>query len=124
MHSVTGSTAQRIAPESDLSAQFWPQGGVTFHGFGDKREGDPALSELIVKARTEFDVDAQRELVHEAQRYHGSEDVGPQPARRRQRLHPRLACSGQPVHLVKQHVGPGCEWTHHLWMDQTKAPFA
>jgi peptide/nickel transport system substrate-binding protein len=34
MHSVTGTTPQRISPESDLAAQFWSKGGVTFHGFG------------------------------------------------------------------------------------------
>jgi ABC-type transport system substrate-binding protein len=124
MHSVTGSTAQRIAPESDLSAQFWPQGGVTFHGFGPNREGDPALSELIVKARTEFDVDKQRGLVWDAQRYLGKSMWAlSQPGGANTFILGWPAVAN--LFTWSNYTwGPAARWTYRLWMDQTKKPLA
>ncbi len=124
MHSVTGSTPQRIAPESDLSAQFWSHGGVTFHGFGDNGMGDPALDAIIVKARTEFDENARKSLVWDAQRYLGKAMWAlSQPG------------GGSTFNLVWPAVqnyfawtnhtwGPAAYWTYKMWLDQTKKPFA
>ena len=124
MHSVTGSTAQRLAPESDLSAQFWPQGGVTFHGFGDNAQGDPALSEIIVKARTEFDVEKQKALVHEAQQYlAGKMWALSQPGGATAFILGWPAVSN--LFAWSNYTwGPAAKWTYRLWIDQTKAPFA
>jgi peptide/nickel transport system substrate-binding protein len=124
MHSVTGSTAQRIAPESDLSAQFWPQGGVTFHGFGDNAQGDPALSEIIVKARTEFDPEKQKALVWDAQRYLGGKMWAlSQPGGANTFILGWPAVSN--LFAWSNYTwGPAAKWTYRLWMDQTKKPIA
>jgi peptide/nickel transport system substrate-binding protein len=124
MHSVTGSTPQRIAPESDLSAQFWSKGGVTFHGFGENGQGDPALDAIIVKARAEFDEKKRTALIHDAQKYLGKAMWAlSQPG------------GGSTFNLVWPAVGNYFAWTNHTWgpsaywtykmyLDQTKAPFA
>ncbi len=124
MHSVTGSTAQRLAPESDLSAQFWPEGGVTFHGFGDNAKGDPALSEIIVKARTEFDTEKQKALVHEAQKYLGGKMWAmSQPGGATAFVLGWPAVSN--LFAWSNYTwGPAAKWTYKLWLDQTKKPFA
>jgi ABC-type transport system substrate-binding protein len=124
MHSVTGSTVQRIAPESDLFSQFTPQGGVTFHGFGDNAQGDATLTDIIVKARTEFDEDAQRELVHEAQRYLGQKMWAlSQPGGASAFVLGWPAVSN--LFAWSNYTwGTAAQWTYRLWMDQTKAPFA
>jgi ABC-type transport system substrate-binding protein len=124
MHSVTGSTAQRIAPESDLSAQFTPQGGVTFHGFGDNAQGDPALNEIINKARTEFDENARRELVHEAQRYLGKAMWAlSQPGGANSFVLGWPAVSN--LFAWSNYTwGTAAQWYYRLWLDQTKKPFA
>ena len=123
MHSVTGSTAQRIAPESDLSAQFWNKGGVTFHGFGDNAGGDPALNDMIVKARTEFDVEAQKSLVHDIQRYLGGKMWAlSQPGGANTFILGWPAVSN--LFTWSNYTwGPAAKWTYRLWMDQTKKPF-
>jgi peptide/nickel transport system substrate-binding protein len=124
MHSVTGSTVQRLAPESDLFSQFTPNGGVTFHGFGANAQGDPALTEIILKARTEFDEDAQRELVHEAQRYLGKAMWAlSQPGGASSFVLGWPAVAN--LFAWSNYTwGTAAQWTYRLWMDQTKAPFA
>jgi peptide/nickel transport system substrate-binding protein len=124
MHSVTGSTAQRLAPESDLSAQFHPKGGVTFHGFGDNAQGDPTLSAIIEKARTEFDAEAQKKLVHEAQQYlAGKMWALSQPGGANSFILGWPAV--QNLFAWSNYTwGPAAKWTYRLWLDQTKKPFA
>ena len=123
-HSVTGSTAQRISPESDLAAQFWPKGGVTFHGFStsgkNDKSGDPALSAIIEKARTEFDENARKKLVHDAQRYLGKAMWAMSAPGGANTFHFAWPAVGN--YLAWQ--GPAAYWTYHLWLDRTKAPFS
>jgi hypothetical protein len=124
MHSVTGSTPQRIAPESDLSAQFWNKGGVTFHGFGENGQGDPTLNDMIIKARTEFDVEDQKKIVHDIQRYLGGKMWAlSQPGGANTFVLGWPAVSN--LFTWSNYAwGPAAKWTYRLWMDQTKKPFA
>ncbi|HWO73336.1 MAG TPA: ABC transporter substrate-binding protein, partial [Dehalococcoidia bacterium] len=123
MHSVTGTTPQRISPESDLAAQFWPKGGVTFHGFGANAQGDPALSAIIEKARQEFDDNARRKLIHDAQKYLGKAQWAlsqPGGAGTFNLVWPAV---GNYFAWSNHTWGPAWSWTYRLWLDQTKAPF-
>ena len=56
-----------------MVAEHLPLSGVTFHGYsaggGTGKTGDPALIEILAKARTEQDTDTAKSLIHEAQRY-------------------------------------------------------
>ena len=75
IHSVTGGIPSVVSPTSSLVAEHLPSSGVTFHGYdvngrGDK-SGDPVLNEILSKARLERDLDAQKQLVIEAQRHLG-----------------------------------------------------
>jgi peptide/nickel transport system substrate-binding protein len=73
IHSVTGSTPTHIHPISSLVAQHLPSSGVTFHGYditgaGDE-SGDPQLIDMLQKAQTSQDVETQKSLIKDAQRY-------------------------------------------------------
>lgn len=124
MHSVTGTTPQRISPESDLAAQFWSKGGVTFHGFGDNKGGDPALDAIIAKARLEFDDTKRKSLVWDAQKYLGKAMWAlsqPGGANTFNLAWPAV----QNYFAWTNHTwGPAAYWTYKMWLDQTKAPFA
>ena len=56
-----------------LAAMFWSKSGTTFSGFGtsgkNDKSGDPQLNLLIEKARIEPDVERQKALVADIQRY-------------------------------------------------------
>lgn len=72
-HSVTGTIPSIVSPTSNMVAEHLPSSGVTFHGYsgdgsGDKN-GDPALIEILEKAKVEQDVEARKALIHEAQQY-------------------------------------------------------
>ena len=75
VHSVTGGTPMLLSPISALVALHLPSSGVTFNGYdvngkGDM-SGDPQLISILNKARTEKDVNQQKKLVLDAQRYLG-----------------------------------------------------
>ena len=123
MHSVTGSTPQRIAPESDLSAQFWSKGGVTFHGFRQQRQGDPALDAIIVKARAEFDTKKRTALIHDAQKYIGKAQWALRSPAAAARSTWRGRLVGNYFAWTNHTWGPAAYWTYKMWLDRTKAPF-
>ena len=123
MHSVTGSTPQRIAPESDLSAQFWSKGGVTFHGFGNNAQGDPALDAIIVKARAEFDTKKRTALIHDAQKYLGKAQWALSQPGGGSTFNLAWPAVGNYFAWTNHTWGPAAYWTYKMWLDRTKAPF-
>lgn len=123
MHSVTGSTPQRIAPESDLSAQFWSKGGVTFHGFGNNAQGDPALDAIIVKARAEFDTKKRQALIHDAQKYLGKAQWALSQPGGGATFNLAWPAVGNYFAWTNHTWGPAAYWTYKMWLDRTKAPF-
>ncbi|HWC29326.1 MAG TPA: ABC transporter substrate-binding protein [Dehalococcoidia bacterium] len=123
MHSVTGTTPQRISPESDLAAQFWPKGGVTFHGFGDNQGGDPQLTAIIEKARLEFDENARKKLIQDAQRYLGKAQWALSQPGGANTFNLAWPAVGNYFAWSNHTWGPAHLWTYRLWLDQTKAPF-
>jgi len=123
MHSVTGTTPQRISPESDLAAQFWPKGGVTFHGFGSNKSGDPALTTIIEKARLEFDDNARKKLIQDAQRYLGKAQWALSQPGGANTFNLAWPAVGNYFAWSNHTWGPAALWTYRLWLDQTKAPF-
>ena len=124
MHSVTGSTPQRIAPESDLSAQLWSKGGVTFHGFGTNGQGDPALDAIIVKARAEFDAKKRTALIHDAQKYMGKAMWALTQPGGGSTFNLAWPAVGNYFAWTNHTWGPAAYWTYKMWLDRTKAPFA
>jgi peptide/nickel transport system substrate-binding protein len=123
MHSVTGTTPQRISPESDLAAQFWPKGGVTFHGFGSNKGGDPALSAIIEKARLEFDDNKRKSLVWDAQKYLGKTMWALSQPGGGNTFNLAWPAVGNYFAWTNHTWGPAAYWTYKLWLDQTKPPF-
>jgi ABC-type transport system substrate-binding protein len=124
-HSVTGTIPSVLDPTSALVAEHLPSSGVTFHGYsldgGTGKTGDPALIEILEKARVEMDVETRKNLVHEAQQYlgkamwslmePGQADVFmlSWPAVKNQRVYDS-ACQN---------------WEkYQMWLDQTLPPFA
>jgi peptide/nickel transport system substrate-binding protein len=124
MHSVTGTTPQRISPESDLAAQFWSKGGVTFHGFGDGGKGDPALDAIIAKARLEFDDNKRKSLVWDAQKYLGKAMWALSQPGGANTFNLAWPAVGNYFAWTNHTYGPAVYWTYKMWLDQTKAPFA
>ena len=125
MHSVTGSTAQRIAPESDLSAQFWPQGGVTFHGFGPKPRRRPGIERASSSRPGQSSTwTSRRRLVWDAQRYLGKKMWAlSQPGGANTFILGWPAVAN--LFTWSNYTwGPAAKWTYRLWMDQTKKPLA
>lgn len=123
-HSVTGSTPITVSPTSALVSQHLPSSGVTFHGYsldgGTGKTGDPALVEILDKARVEQDVEARKELVREAQRYLGKAMWS---------LNEPGAASGYwmawpAVQNFRTWSGESPWEMYQIWLDQTKAPFA
>jgi peptide/nickel transport system substrate-binding protein len=123
MHSVTGSTPQRISAESDLSAQFWSKGGVTFHGFGTNAQGDPALDAIIVKARAEFDTKKRQALIHDAQKYIGKTQWALTQPGGGSTFNLAWPAVGNYFAWTNHTWGPAAYWTYKMWLDRTKAPF-
>jgi len=123
MHSVTGSTPQRISPESDLSAQFWSKGGVTFHGFGTNGQGDPALDAIIAKARAEFDAKKRTALIHDAQKYLGKAQWALSQPGGGATFNLVWPAVGNYFAWTNHTWGPAAYWTYKMWLDKTKAPF-
>ena len=123
VHSVTGSTPSVVSPTSALVAEYLP-GGVPFHGFdingkGDK-SGDPRLTEMLAKAKVERDVEAQKKLVIEAQRYLGKAMhalTWPGGAT-------GLEAAWPAVQNFRVWRGASTWERYKLWIDPTKAPLA
>jgi ABC-type transport system substrate-binding protein len=124
MHSVTGTTPQRISPESDLAAQFWSKGGVTFHGFGTNKGGDPALDDIISKARLEFDDKKRQTLIWDAQRYLGKAMWALSQPGGANTFNLAWPAVGNYFAWTNHTWGPAAYWTYKMWVDQTKAPYA
>jgi ABC-type transport system substrate-binding protein len=123
IHSVTGSTPSVVSPTSALVAEHLP-GGVPFHGYdingkGDM-SGDPALTAILAKARVEKDVEAQKKLVLDAQRYLGKANHSlsfPGGAT-------GLWAAWPAVQNFRVYSGVSTWERYKLWVDTTKAPFA
>jgi hypothetical protein len=111
-----------LSPVRQIAAQFWPKGGVVFRGFSasgkNDQSGDPALSSLIEKARLEPDVEKQRGLVFDIQRYLGKAMWGllqPGGAARLTMAWPALG---------NYRVWRGTQWPYYrLWVDDSRPPF-
>jgi ABC-type transport system substrate-binding protein len=123
IHSVTGGIPSVVSPTSALVAEHLPISGVTFHGYdvngrGDK-SGDPALIEILSKARLERDTAARKKLVLEAQRHLGKT--------MHSLVFPGGATGFDPAWPALQNfrVWDGvAPWEkYQLWLDTTKAPF-
>jgi peptide/nickel transport system substrate-binding protein len=123
-HSVTGGTPTLISPISSLVALHLPSSGPTWNGYdvngkGDK-SGDPALIEILSKARVEKDVATQKKLIQDAQRLLG----------KAQHIltYPGSATSFFAVWPAVQNFhtydsGTDLSWEHYaMWIDSTKAP--
>jgi peptide/nickel transport system substrate-binding protein len=124
MHSVTGTTPQRISPESDLAAQFWSKGGVTFHGFGTNKGGDPALDDIIAKARLEFDDNKRKSLVWDAQKYLGKAMWALSQPGGANTFNLAWPAVGNYFAWTNHTWGPAAYWTYKMYVDPTKAPLA
>jgi ABC-type transport system substrate-binding protein len=74
-HSVTGTIPSVVDATSAMVAEHLPSSGVTFHGYsvggGTGKTGDPALIEILEKARVEKDVETRKSLLYDAQRHLG-----------------------------------------------------
>jgi ABC-type transport system substrate-binding protein len=124
-HSVTGSIPVTVSPTSALVAEHLPSSGVTFHGYdvngkGDK-SGDPALIEILSKARVESNLEARKKLVKEAQAYLGKA------------VHSMIEAGGATgywaawpaVQNFRVFDSAAAHWEkYQIWLDKTKAPFA
>ncbi len=126
IHSVTGGTPTLISPISALVALHMPTSGVTFNGYdvngkGDK-SGDPALIDILSKARIEKDVATQKKLIQDAQRYLGKAQ--------HILLLPGSATGFWAAWPAVQNFktwdgGVDETWEHYaMWLDPTKAPLA
>ena len=119
-HSVTASIPSSVDPTAALVAEHHPDSGVTFHGYNGGK-GDPQLVEILGKAKSELDVEARKQLNHEAQRWLGKAQWCMIEAG---------AASG--FHLVWPAVANARVWNsapstwqyYQLWIDETKAPLA
>ncbi len=123
-HSVTGTVPSVLSAASALVAEHLPISGVTFHGYavngrGDK-SGDPELIAILAKARVERDINAQKKLVLDAQRYLGKA------------MHSLIEPGGATgfwaawpaVQNFRVFSGVTPWERYQLWLDRTKAPFA
>lgn len=126
---VTGTMPQVLHPASALAAEYWPQGGTAFRGFSasgnNDRSGDPALSEMIERARLEFDSDTLRDELHAIQRHLAEQMWGmniPGGATRYTLAWPAV----QNYMVWRTQAGAvNSVWdTHQLWLDPTQAPLA
>ena len=126
IHSVTGGTPTLISPISALVALHLPTSGVTFNGYdingkGDK-SGDPALIDMLSKARIEKDVATQKKLIQDAQRYLGkAQHILMLPG-----TATGFWAAWPAVQNFKTWDGGVDEtWEHYaMWLDPTKAPLA
>lgn len=124
--SVTGTTPQVLHPASSLAAEYWPKGGIAYRGFStsgmNDMAGDPALTDMIERARLEFDDEALRDQVHEIQRYLAEAMWGlSMPGGSTGFTAAWPALQNYMVWRVRQ--GVSANWNaHQLWIDPTKAP--
>ena len=123
-HSVTGGTPTLISPISSLVALHLPSSGPTWNGYdvngkGDK-SGDPALIDILSKARVEKDVATQKKLIQDAQRLLGKAQhilTLPGSATSFYAVWPAV----QNFHTYDS--GTDLSWEHYaMWIDSTKAP--
>ncbi len=123
-HSTVGGIPAQISPVLGLGAEHLATAGNTFHGYsadgGTGMTGDPALIEILSKARLEQDVEAAKALVHEAQRYLGkamwsiTEPGGATT----------IFGSWPAIQNTRVWQG-GQQWEYYqVWLDDTKAPLA
>ena len=99
-------------------------GPVTFHGYsldgGSGSTGDPALIEMLAKAKIERDVEARKALVHAAQRHLAKAMwclLEPGNANSY-----RLEWPAVQNYFVYQSGSANWE-KYKVWLDRTKAPF-
>jgi peptide/nickel transport system substrate-binding protein len=124
-HSVTGTIPSVLDPTSALVAEQLPSSGVTFHGYsldgGTGKTGDPALIEILNKARIEMDTEKRKALVHEAQQYLGKAMwslMEPGQA-------DTFMVSWPAVKNQRVYDSACANWEkYQLWLDTTLAPFA
>jgi ABC-type transport system substrate-binding protein len=122
-HTVTGTTPWRLNPISALAAEYWSKAGVTFKGFStggrNDKSGDPAVDEMIEKARLEPDVERRRALAYDLQKHLGKTLYGlinPGSAN-------QFAITWPAMQNFYVWHGPA-PWTHYsVWLDQSKPPF-
>ena len=123
-HAVVGGIPHQVSPVLGLVAEHLPTSGNTFHGYsadgGTGMTGDPALSEILSKARLAPDVETAKSLVHEAQRYLGktmwslTEPGG----------YGRIFGSWPAVQNTRVWQGQASWEYYQIWLDDTKAPLA
>jgi ABC-type transport system substrate-binding protein len=121
-HSISGASALTLTPIRALAAEFWPQGGVAFHGFStsgkNDQSGDPQLTALIEKARLEQDAEKARGLAHDIQRYLAKANWGMRQAGGAARFTMAWPALGN------YRVWRGGHRPYYsLWIDETKPPF-
>ena len=124
-HSVTGTIPSVLDPTSALVAEHHPEAGVTFHGYsvggGDGKTGDPAVIEVLNKARIEMDTEKRKALAHEAQQLlaKGMWSL----------MEPGQADTfmlSWPAVMNQRVYDSACaNWEkYQMWLDTTKKPFA
>jgi peptide/nickel transport system substrate-binding protein len=123
-HSITGSTPVVIHPVSQLVAEHWPKSGLTFHGYsadgGSGKTGDPALVEVLTKARIEKDVEAQKKLAREAQKILAQKFWSlPEPGGAT-----GYYLAWPAVQNLNVNIGESGWDRYQIWLDPTKKPLA
>jgi ABC-type transport system substrate-binding protein len=121
-HSTSGASALTLTPIRALAAEFWPQGGVAYHGFStsgkNDKSGDPQLNALIEKARLEQDRAKAIGIVHDIQRYLAKANWGMRQAGGAARFTVAWPALGN------YQVWRGGHWPYYrYWLDDTKPPF-
>jgi len=121
-HSTSGASALTLSPVRALAAEFWPKGGVAFHGFSasgkNDQAGDPPLTAMIEKARLEPDTEKQRALVFDIQRYLAKANWG----MRQSGGAARFTMAWPALGNYRVWRG-GHRPYYQLWVDDTKLPF-
>jgi ABC-type transport system substrate-binding protein len=126
VHSVTGATPTHIHAISSMVAQHLPSSGVTFQGYdingkGDK-SGDPTLIDMLQKAQVSQDVETQKKLLLDAQRYLGKAMYSMITPGTAQEFWVAWPCV---QNFNTWQGGTDETWEHYgMWIDPTQAPLA
>jgi peptide/nickel transport system substrate-binding protein len=122
-HSMSGASINSLSAVRSLAAMFWSKSGTTFSGFStsgkNDKSGDPQLNLMIEKARIEPDVERQKSLVFDIQRYLAKTMWGLLQAGGATGF--TMAWPALSNYAVYQATAG---WGHYRWwLDDTKSPF-